>query len=79
MRHFLFTTIASAMVISKDRHSPYEQPISATWGTLYFCLLLMINKKHRHEQAVKMDYLSQIYSLLQDYVEFLSYEPIYCR
>jgi len=39
----------------------------------------MINKKHRHEQAVKMDYLSQIYSLLQDYVEFLSYEPIYCR
>lgn len=48
----------------------YEHPNISTSGTVYFRSLLTTNKKYRSEQIVKMDYLSQIYSLLQDYVAF---------
>ncbi len=54
----------------------YENPDVFTSGTVYFRSLLTTNKKYRSEQIVKMDYLSQIYSLLQDYVAFPEFEPL---
>lgn len=54
----------------------YEHSNSFASGTVYFRSLLTTNKKYRTEQIVKMDYLSQIYSLLQDYVAFPEYEPL---
>lgn len=54
----------------------YEHPTTLTSGTVYFRSLLTTNKKYRSEQTVKMDYLAQIYSLLQDYVAFPEYEPL---
>lgn len=54
----------------------YEYPIAFASGTVYFRSLLTTNKKYRNEQIVKMDYLAQIYSLLQDYVAFPEYEPL---
>lgn len=54
----------------------YEQPNASTSGTVYFRSLLTTNKKYRSEQIVKMDYLAQIYSLLQDYVAFPEFEPL---
>ena len=54
----------------------YEHPDAFTSGTVYFRSLLTTNKKYRSEQIVKMDYLSQIYSLLQDYVAFPEFEPL---
>lgn len=54
----------------------YEQTTSSISGTVYFRSLLTTNKKYRNEQMVKMRFLSQIFSFLQDYVEFPSYEPL---
>lgn len=54
----------------------YENSDVFTSGTVYFRSLLTTNKKYRSEQIVKMDYLSQIYSLLQDYVAFPEFEPL---
>lgn len=54
----------------------YEHSNAFASGTVYFRSLLTTNKKYRSEQIVKMDYLSQIYSLLQDYVAFPEYEPL---
>lgn len=54
----------------------YERPTTFSSGTVYFRSLLTTNKKYRSEQIVKMDYLSQIYSLLQDYVAFPEFEPL---
>lgn len=54
----------------------YEHSNSFASGTVYFRSFLTTNKKYRTEQVVKMDYLSQIYSLLQDYVAFPEYEPL---
>ncbi len=54
----------------------YEYPTAVASGTVYFRSLLTTNKKYRSEQLVKMDYLAQIYSLLQDYVAFPEYEPL---
>ena len=54
----------------------YEHPDQCSSGTIYFRSLLTTNKKYRSEQIVKMDFLSQVYSLLQDYVEFPRYEPL---
>ena len=54
----------------------YEHPNASAFGTVYFRSLLTTNKKYRSEQIVKMDYLSQIYSLLQDYVAFPEFEPL---
>ena len=41
-----------------------------TKGTVYFRSLLTTNKRYRSEQIVKMELLSQIYDMLQDYIEF---------
>ena len=54
----------------------YEYPTTFASGTVYFRSLLTTNKKYRSEQIVKMDYLAQIYSLLQDYIAFPEYEPL---
>lgn len=54
----------------------YENSKAFSTGTVYFRSLLTTNKKYRSEQIVKMEYLSQIYSLLQDYVAFPEYEPL---
>lgn len=45
-------------------------------GTVYFRSLLTTNKKYRHEQIIKMEFLSQVYAMLQDYIEFPRYELI---
>lgn len=54
----------------------YEHPALCVSGTVYFRSLLTTNKKYRSEQIVKMDFLSQVYSFLQDYVEFPKYESL---
>lgn len=54
----------------------YEHLNAPSSGTVYFRSLLTTNKKYRNEQIVKMEYLSQVYSLLQDYVVFPAYIPI---
>lgn len=54
----------------------YEKPTAYTSSTVYFRSLLTTNKKYRNEQIVKMDFLSQVYSLLQDYVAFPEYEAL---
>lgn len=54
----------------------YEEPTVSASGTVYFRSLLTTNKKYRSEQIVKMDYLAQVYSLLQDYVAFPEFEPL---
>jgi Zn-dependent peptidase ImmA (M78 family)/transcriptional regulator with XRE-family HTH domain len=54
----------------------YEQSNAFASGTVYFRSLLTTNKRYRSEQIVKMEYLSQIYSLLQDYVAFPEYTPL---
>ena len=54
----------------------YEQADTPVLGTVYFRSLLTTNKKYRSEQIVKMEYLSQIYFLLQDYVAFPEFKPL---
>lgn len=54
----------------------YEHPNTSAHGTVYFRSLLTTNKRYRSEQIVKMDYLSQIYSMLQDYVAFPEFTPL---
>lgn len=54
--------------------SESTSPIIA--GTIYFRSLLTTNKKYRHEQVIKMEFLSQVYAMLQDYIEFPPYEPV---
>lgn len=54
----------------------YEQSNAVASGTVYFRSLLTTNKRYRSEQIIKMEYLSKIYSLLQDYVAFPDYVPL---
>jgi len=54
----------------------YEHSPSLTTGTVYFRSLLTTNKRYRSEQIVKMDFLSQIYSFIQDYIEFPFFTPL---
>lgn len=54
----------------------YEHPDLSPTSTIYFRSLLTTSKKYRNEQLAKMEFLSQIYVLLQDYVEFPQYEPL---
>lgn len=54
----------------------YETALPHAEGTVYFRSLLTTNKKYRTEQIVKMDFLSQVYSLLQDYITFPTYKPL---
>lgn len=52
----------------------YEPSALSAKGSVYFRSLLTTNKKYRSEQEVKMDYISQIYSFLQDYIAFPEYQ-----
>jgi len=54
----------------------YEHTPSLISGTVYFRSLLTTSKKYRSEQMIKMDFLSQVFSFLQDYVEFPTHEPL---
>ena len=54
----------------------YEKNISNISETVYFRSLLTTNKKYRNEQIVKMEFLSQVYMLLQDYIEFPQSETL---
>lgn len=54
----------------------YEHPDLSPTSTIYFRSLLTTSKKYRNEQIVKMEFLSQIYALLQDYIEFPQYKPL---
>lgn len=54
----------------------YEKQTLHATGTVYFRSLLTTNKKYRSEQIVKMSFLSQVYSFLQDYIEFPEFEAI---
>ena len=54
----------------------YEHPVLSPASTIYFRSLLTTSKKYRNEQIAKMEFLSQIYVLLQDYIEFPRYEPL---
>ncbi len=64
------TTIGA---ISRELHFPkrffYEESVGIP-GTVYFRSLLTTNKRYRSEQIAKMKILTQIYSFLQDYIEF---------
>ena len=74
------TDKATVVCIAQELGFPvkyfYEHPTTFASGTVYFRSLLTTNKKYRSEQIVKMDYLAQIYSLLQDYVAFPEFEPL---
>jgi Zn-dependent peptidase ImmA (M78 family)/DNA-binding XRE family transcriptional regulator len=71
------TTVAKlAQALDFPMNYFYEHPDTFASGTVYFRSLLTTNKKYRSEQIVKMDYLSQIYSLLQDYIAFPKFEPL---
>ena len=48
----------------------YENGNVDNKGTVYFRSLLTTNKKYRTEQIIKMEFLSQVYSLLEDYIQF---------
>ena len=67
-------------LISRELDFPvdffYEHPEPIPASTIYFRSLLTTSKKYRTEQVVKMEFLAQIYSLLQDYIEFPRYEPL---
>ena len=54
----------------------YEYTNLPPVSTIYFRSLLTTSKKYRNEQIVKMELLSQIFMLLQDYIEFPKYEPL---
>ena len=54
----------------------YQHPDFAPTSTIYFRSLLTTSKKYRNEQIAKMEFLSQIYALLQDYIEFPQYDPL---
>lgn len=54
----------------------FENNSLGTTGTVYFRSLLTTNKKYRNEQIIKMSFLSQVYSFLQDYIEFPKFQPL---
>ena len=64
--------IASALHFPKRFF--FEDAIDAK-GTVYFRSLLTTNKRYRSEQIAKMKILSQVYCLLQDYIEFPAFDP----
>ena len=58
----------------------YEESSQNISQTVYFRSLLTTNKKYRNEQCIKMEFLSQVYKLLQDYIDFPTFTPIdFCQ
>lgn len=56
----------------------FEETSDNLSGTVYFRSLLTTNKKYRSEQMVKMEFLSQVYIFLQDYINFPEYSSFIC-
>ena len=56
----------------------FEETSDNLSGTVYFRSLLTTNKKYRSEQMVKMEFLSQVYIFLQDYINFPEYTSFIC-
>lgn len=56
----------------------FEETSDNLSGTVYFRSLLTTNKKYRSEQMVKMEFLSQVYIFLQDYINFPEYNSFIC-
>jgi Zn-dependent peptidase ImmA (M78 family)/transcriptional regulator with XRE-family HTH domain len=54
----------------------YEHTSTSISGSIYFRSLLTTNKKYRSEQIIKMEFLSHIFALLHDYIEFPAYTPL---
>lgn len=54
----------------------YEEHIPTSNSTVYFRSLLTTNKKYRNEQITKMEIISIVYSLLQDYIAFPEYKHL---
>jgi len=48
----------------------YEKDSDIRIGATYFRALLTTNKKYRNEQIQKMEFVSQIYEFLQEYISF---------
>ena len=57
-------------------HYFYETQSLHASGTVYFRSLLTTNKKYRNEQIVKMCFLSQVFTFLQDYIVFPKFEAV---
>lgn len=54
----------------------YEEHIPTSNSTVYFRSLLTTNKKYRNEQITKMEIISIVHSLLQDYIAFPEYKHL---
>lgn len=59
-----------ASVLNFPKRFFYEESETSPIGTVYFRSLLTTNKKYRSEQIIKMEFISQIYNFLQEYIEF---------
>lgn len=59
-----------ASILNFPKKFFYEKSENSPIGTVYFRSLLTTNKKYRSEQTIKMEFLSQIYNFLQEYIEF---------
>lgn len=60
--------IANALNFPSQFFTENEVPVSM--GSTYFRALLTTNKRYRAEQIQKMEFLAQIYSFLQEYIDF---------
>lgn len=54
----------------------YERTESCSTGTTYFRSLLTTNKRYRNEQIAKIDFLSHVFLMLQDYVAFPTFQEL---
>lgn len=52
----------------------YQNSNQKQESTVYFRSLLTTNKKYRSEQIIKMQFLSDVYGMLQDYIEFPKFD-----
>ena len=67
-----------AAEIARELHFPlrffYQDSNQKQESTVYFRSLLTTNKKYRSEQIIKMQFLSDVYDMLQDYIEFPKFD-----
>lgn len=67
-----------AAEIARELHFPlkffYQDSNQKQESTVYFRSLLTTNKKYRSEQTIKMQFLSDVYDMLQDYIEFPEFD-----
>ena len=52
----------------------YQESNNTQESTVYFRSLLTTNKRYRSEQIIKMQFLSDVYRMLQDYIEFPKFD-----